>query len=465
MSRIQPLRGWRYDLGQARADDLNQLLAPPYDVIGPELQADLHRRHPCNIIRLILGQDQAGDQGANNRYSRAAMLLAHWRSTGVLRREAVPALYVLQEHYTLPDGGRTSRWGFIARLKLAPWGQGVLPHERTFPSAKADRLALTIATRSQYNPIFALYADEQGWVQAPLLAACQRPPDAVLNDDDSVAHALWAVCDQQAIGEAIAALGDRVLYVADGHHRYETALNYQRFRRTGALPDSPPPAPLHRWEDVPGLREQAGTAATTTQGFDYALCYLACMADPGVEILPTHRCLHDVPGFDPDRLLEGLHLSFDVVAMAGDQALLDGLHQARSGDRVYALVLHGDALGYLLRPRRDVDLSPLLSVLDHPSVAAIDVAALQALVLGPLLGIGAEPQQQKRYLETVPGAREAIGGTRAGRFQAAFLVNPTTLAQLQAVAHAGQVTPPKTTYFYPKLPSGLVIHALDEGQD
>lgn len=462
MNRIQSFRGWRYDMEKAGAADLNELLTPPYDVINPVQQADYYERHPNNIIRVILGRDQVGDGDEANRYTRAAGYLAQWQARGVLRQEAAPAIYVLQEHFPLPDGGLASRTGLIARLRLAPWGEGILRHERTFPAAKADRLALTIATRSQFSPIFALYSDPSGDVQAVLHAACHRPPDSVLNDDDGVSHALWAVTEQDCLEATAAALAERTFYIADGHHRYETALNYQRFRRTGVLPDSPPPNPLSSWEAVPGYRQGAGTRpGGQLEAFDYTWSYFACMEDPGVSILPTHRCVHGVDGFDAQKLMEHLRVRFDLMRVADDHALLDALHQFPSGEHAYALVLPGDRPGYLLRLRPDARIAELLHKADHPTVAAIDVAALQTLVFEPLLGIGRDVNAQKRHLRTLPGSFQAIAEARAGICQAVFLVNPTTLEQLRTASEAGQVMPPKATYFYPKLPSGLVINCVE----
>lgn len=461
MSRIQPLRGWRYDLAAAGASDLNELLAPPYDVIDPAQQAAFYQRHPHNIIRLILGQDEAGDDDQSNRYRRAAATLAQWQAGGVLRREAAPALYLLREHFD-PEpgrflyGGAATRSGILARLRLAPWGQGILPHERTFPTAKADRLALTIAAQAHFSPIFALYSDPAGQALAPLLEQAQRPADAEYADDQGVRRQLWAIADPQAIRAATARLENRTFYIADGHHRYETGLNYQRWRRGGPLPDAPPPAPLSAWSALPGLQPHPAPGPQAPQPYDHVWAYLAAMEDPGVEILPTHRCLHDVAGFDAETLLAGLARHFDLTPFADDEALLAALGQARSGDHSYALILPGPSPAYLLSLR-----SPASASTDHPAVAAIDVATLQTLILEPLLGIGREAAAQKRHLTTMPGARTALARTRAGDFQAAFLVKPTTLSQLRAVADAGQVTPPKATYFYPKLPSGLAINGLD----
>ncbi len=389
------------------------------------------------------------------------------RAGGVLRQESAPAIYLLRQRYTLPDGRQATRSGMIFRLRLAPWGKGILPHERTFPAAKADRLALTIATGAQCSPIFLLYSDPAGQAHAPLAAAAERQaPDAVYRDEDGVEHTLWAVTDPGALAAATAALEPKTFYIADGHHRYETALNYQRWRRGGGLADAPAPAPLRSWQGVPNyapIPPAPPDAPGAPLPFDTAWVYAACLEDPGMVILATHRCIHDLPAFDAERLLAGLREHFDVTPVEDPAALkkLDFFRRKPTSGTTFALALPDRPGGYLLRLRDDQDTAARLLADYPPTVAAVDVAVLQCLVLGPLLGIESDPAGLKRFVAFTPGAAEAVEGVRGGRFQAAFLVNPTPLAQLQAVSAAGEVMPPKATYFYPKLPAGLVINYLE----
>ncbi len=464
MSRIQPLRGWRYDLAAAGAASLDELLTPPYDVISPAQQAAFYVRQPHNVVRLELTRDEPSDDDRANRYVRAAATLADWQRRGVLRQEAAPAIYLLRQRYTLPDGRPATRSGMVFRLRLAPWGQGILPHERTFPAAKADRLALTIAAGAQCSPIFLLYSDPAGQAQGPMVAAAdQRAPDAVYCDEEGVEHALWAVTDPAALAAATGVLEPKTFYVADGHHRYETALSYQRWRRGGGLPDAPAPAPLSSWQGVPNYAPMPPAPPEISLPFDTAWVYAACIEDPGLAILPTHRCIHDLPGFDGERLLAGLDEHF-VVTPVEDAAAIEkpGFFRRNPvSGTTFTLLLPGEPTGYLLEMRDDPATAARLHVDYPPVVAAVDVAALQSLALGPLLGIDADPAQLKRFVAFTPSAAEAIDGVRAGRYQAAFLVNPTPLAQLQAVSDAGEVMPPKATYFYPKLPAGLVINCLE----
>lgn len=464
MPRIQPLRGWRYDLAAAGAASLDELLTPPYDVINPAQQAAFYARHPHNVVRLELAADQPGDDDQANRYTRAAATLAAWQRDGVLRQEDAPAIYLLRQRYGLPDGCTATRSGLIFRLRLAPWGEGILPHERTFPAAKADRLALTIATGAQGSPIFLLYSDPAGAALASMEAAAgQRAADACYRDEDGVEHELWAVTDAAALAGLTAALAPKTFYLADGHHRYETALSYQRWRRGGGLPAAPAPAPLTSWQGVPRFTPIPPAPPAAPQPFDAAWVYATAMEDPGLTILPTHRCIHDLPGFDAEQLLAGLRRDFVVTPLEDEDALktLDFFGRSPTSGTSFTLLLPGQPAGYLLEMRADPATIARLHADYPPTVAAVDVAALQSLALGPLLGIDPDPTELKRFVAFTPNTSEAMEGVRAGRYQAAFLVHATPLAQLQAVSDAGEVMPPKATYFYPKLPAGLVINCVE----
>ncbi|MCD6290238.1 MAG: DUF1015 domain-containing protein [Anaerolineae bacterium] len=428
MVDLRPLRGWRFAVPPM--EDLSSHIAPPYDVISPEMRKELEQLHPHNIVHI----DLPVGKGAG-RYQRAAELFRRWQDEGVLTQEPDPAFYLLEQRFRVAGGRQVTRIGLIGRLRLVPWGEGVLPHEQTFPRAKADRLALLSAARAHFSPVFMMYSDPMGKVLTPLLSARQKTPVAIASDQE-VIHRLWVVTDPEAIEAARAAIASRTLYVADGHHRYETALAYQRqcLGRNGDKPDA---------------------------SYNYVLIYATAMEDPGLVILPTHRCLHDIPDIDADRLLQAISQHFDITYHEPEVELLGEMYCAARRDRVFGLVLADKPGGYLLRLRPRAATLGLLLKENHPAVADMDVAALQTLVLGPVLGISPESHKQRPYVDFEPNAQAAIAGVRSGRYQAAFLLMPTQLRQLQAVAEAGQIAPPKATYFYPKLPSGLVIYDLD----
>ncbi len=426
---LDSFRGWRFAV--PATENLASRLAPPYDVISAEQRQALARLHPHNIVQIDLPDEGAGVE----RYARAAERFRRWQQEGILVQEAAPALYVLEQCFRSPEGPQLTRTGLIGRLRLVPWGEGVLPHERTFPHAKADRLALLTATRAEFNPIFMIYSDPLGEVLAPLLAARPATPDAIAEEPE-VTHRLWVITDAAAIAQARVAMAERVLYVADGHHRYETALAYQR-------------------------QEMGEDGNSREASYHYVLIYAVAMEDPGLTILATHRCLHDLPGLDAGRLLQELERHFDVTHFAVEAELLTEMRERTRAHRVFGLVLADRPGGYLLHLRPNAATLSLLLAQDHPAVADWDVAALQSLVLGPILGIGRESHEQHPFIDFEPDAQRALAGVRDGRYQAVFLVTPPRLSQLRTVAEARQVAPPKATYFYPKLPSGLVIYDLD----
>lgn len=424
MAVVSPFYGWRY----TTADQADALLAPPYDVIGPAERKALAAHHPHNVVHLILPQAEAG----LSAYERAAALLHRWQAEGVIRQDETPSLYLLYQRFRLPDGRTLERRGLIAALRLAPWGQGILPHERTFPQAKADRLALLKAIGLEDSPIFTLTPDPDGALRERLRTATARPPDLVYHDDEGTHHALWQETDPDLIAALCRLLADRTLYVADGHHRYETALAYQVWRQ-----------------------EQAPTAAGAAH--DFCLAYVTALEDPGVVILPTHRLIVQAPGLNPERLLTALAADFDRAPLADDEALIAAIGGEPPGAPTFGLILAGQP-PYLLRLRsHPAQRRVLLAAYPEP-VAALPTAILQVLILGPHFGIGSDPAVQKTQLRFTADARAAVAHVRAGHGPAAVLTTPTSLAQLRALADAGCVAPPKSTYFYPKLPSGLVFY-------
>ena len=269
MSEIQPFRGWRYDISQVGS--LSDVIAPPYDVIDADAQQQLYKRHPCNVVRLILNRQEPGDAGPDERYRRAAKFLRHWQSDGILQREREEALYVYHQQFQW-EGTEFVRCGFLGRLRLEEFGQGnVYPHEQTMPGPKADRLALTKACRMNLSPIFSLYPDAESAVQDPLESAIRSVTPLEATDDLGIVHRMWPVTDRTVIAKVQESLADKSIFIADGHHRYETALNYRHWLRDeGRLHDdvSPP---------------------------NFVMMHLVGMSDPGLAILPTHRLLSGLP--------------------------------------------------------------------------------------------------------------------------------------------------------------------------
>ncbi len=432
-TELAPFRAWRY----AADIPLDEVLIPPYDVIDEQQQAAFYRRHPHNVIRLVLGRTYPDDTPTRNQYTRAAATLRTWQRLGIFTQDAEPSYYVLRQTFTAPDGSSISRVGVIGRFRLQPWGQGILPHEQTFPTAKADRMALLKATGMHFSPIFALYSDPEHEVASLLAQVVAGPPVAVFHDDAGVRHEVWRVWDPSLVRGMHRAFSGRTFYVADGHHRYETALAFRRWMRE-RHPDAPPGQP-----------------------YDFALMYVAAMEDPGVTILPTHRALRGRPDVTPERVLAAARRAYAVEPIGDDEALLRWIASVAPGMPDLALIF---PTGPAYRLRLRLDSHPaqrMLAEVPRP-IADLAVYHLQRFILGPGAGVGESPSEQKRVLAFRPDTRQLVQEVRAGLWNLVALVAPTSLAQLRAIADAGLVAPPKATYFYPKLPSGLVMYAARE---
>lgn len=434
MPEVRPFRGLRYD--PDRAGPLEYLLTGPYDIITPEQQAADYARHPYNVIRLEFGQEQPDDTPENNRYTRAAATLAEWLRLGLLRPDPTPALYLLEE--TFPEAERVlSRRSLIAAVRLAEWEEGVVyPHERTMPRPKADRLALLRACRTQFSPVLALARGPLPALATVAERVTATPPVATLAfetvtvPEAAPSQRLWAITDRTLQDAVVSALADQPLFIADGHHRYETALAYRAEQRArhGLNPQAP-------WE--------------------FVLMHIVESTDPGLVIRPTHRLVEGAPPAQVAALLQraagaGSWTVEPLPTADLDRWLPERLRAlaARVGQPTLAVFgLDGDRLR----------LGPLQAPADWdgpPTWRTLDVGLLQVLVLDPLLGAGAQVTYTR-------DAAEAVARVRAGSASVAFLLKPVEVASVIAVALAGDRMPPKSTYFYPKPLTGLVMFAHD----
>lgn len=462
MAKVVPIRGLRYNPGAA---DLNDLVTPPYDVIDVAGQDRYYRKHPRNIIRLEYGMDFPGDNEENNRYTRAAAHFTEWQEKGILVRDKQPAFYLYRQEFTV-SGETMVRSGFICGVRLVPYARGVvLPHEETLPKHKADRLALMRACRANFSPIFALFADPQMAVDQLLAKAAQQEPEVDFVDEDGQAHRLWIVNDPAVIAGIQSAMADKKIFIADGHHRYETALNYSQERRA---------------EDG----DLAGD-----QPYDFVLMTLVNLYDPGLVILPTHRMVKNISPEQRDSLLENLTDEFTIETFALDDQgqVLDSITELmalRAGFsspvscRVNqkSLPLHssapirhrhvfglycGDRLLNLLTLKNEVKLDNLMPRDKSEAWRNLDVSILHNLVLERYLGIGGEQLASGANLVYTRSAAEAIAGVDRGDFQLSLLMNPPLVEEVTAVAGNGEKMPQKSTFFYPKLITGLVLNKLD----
>ena len=445
MARIYPFRAWRYNPGLVRAEDV---VTQPYDKISPAMQQSYYQRSPQNLVRIILGLPELFDSPENNVYTRAAGNFNEWRAQGILSQDNEAAVYAYSQRYEVPGspGVFQERRGFIALGELVDYSQGIVfRHERTLAKPKSDRLNLLRATRAHFGQIFMLYSDP-GQTAETLLFDDPSTPEIELTDEYGVLHRVWKVSEPGTINMLLSAMRDKKVIIADGHHRYETALNYGKEhapktsagsveRSTGSLPQPPYP--------------EAATMMTFVN-----------MDAPGLTILPTHRVVHGLENFNPAEFLKRAGRYFDiqpVPSMSDTAAILRQLKEAgRNGVSFVAITRTG---GHLLMAKK-AEIAARLS--DQPErQKRLDVVQLHSVVLEDVLGISQQAVLDQSHLRYVREATDAIQQVRSGDADIAFLMNPVTLDQLREVAFAGDVMPQKSTDFYPKLLSGLTIYALD----
>jgi uncharacterized protein (DUF1015 family) len=419
MAEVKPLRALHYDL--QKTGGLQDVVAPPYDVIDPGQRRKLEHRSPYNVVRIDLPQ---GDDA----YASATELLARWRAEEIIVQDQTPALWVLQQDYTGPDGRARTRTGFLARVRVEEYGPGrIRPHERTHPGPKEDRLRLTRATKANLSPIFSLYSDPDGAARAAIDSTTHAGPWATATDDDGTVNRLWRIEDEHAIAAVTKALKDAELLIADGHHRYETSRVYA---------------------------EEVGS-----EGWHrYVLMCLVALQDPGLTIFPTHRLVKDLDGTQRAALAETLRRDFDVQELETvDQLVPEG--RARSGI----------VIGYLeSRASRPVRLTLREQAIADAALPGraepyrrLDTAVLEALILKGALGMSDEDIDHLSQLGYARDAAQAVELVRSGAYEAAFLMAPTPVELVQEVAAAGETMPPKSTYFFPKVPTGLLFNPLE----
>jgi uncharacterized protein (DUF1015 family) len=416
MAEIQPLRALHYDLD--RTGGLQNVVAPPYDVIDEEQRRELERRSPFNIVRIDL---PAGE----DPYAAAAELLAQWRQDGVIVEDEAPALWALEQEFTGPDGRRRTRRGFFARVRVEDYGAGrIRPHERTHPGPREDRLRLTRATRANLSPIFSLYSDPAGRAWDALEGARGSEPWGASTDEDGTRNLIWRVADPAAIEAVRATLADSELLIADGHHRYETARVYA--------------------EEVGGEGEHR-----------YVLMCLVSLQDPGLTVFPTHRLLKGLTSAQQEDLATAIRSDFEIRELESSNDLApEHSDPVRFGyidahfRRPFMLALKDNAIADAALP------------FHAEPYRRLDTAVLEAVILKGALGMTEHDIDHLDGLGYARSFEEALRLVDSGEYDAAFFMAPTPVEQVQAVAGAGENMPPKSTYFFPKVPTGLLFNPL-----
>ncbi len=439
MARILPFHGYRYDVKKVK--DLAAVVSPPYDVIPDEFQRELHLRHPYNVIRLILGEGRAGDDGAENRYLRARRYFQEWEQTGILRRESNPALYVYEQEYPWKRGERRTRIGLIGAVALEEYSAGVIfPHERTLPGPKADRLRLMQALPVNLEQIFCFYPGPSGPISDLLLSAMRPPARCDFWDGAGVRHRLWVLQDSEAIAGLVMAFRERPLFIADGHHRYETALTFREAMRRS---------------DSTGGPEKA---------YNFVMMTLVSIEDEGLAVLPTHRLIRVARDQESMGILSILEPHFHceergIGQVEGSvQKCLEEMEEKGRHGRVFGLYTGGDK--FTLLTFKDSSGVEWKTGTSHSrALQALDVVMLEHLVFRQLLHLEDAERITFTHDEEV-----ALQEVRSGRATAAFFLNPTPVNQVVEVVTSGERLPPKSTYFFPKLASGLVFLKVDPSE-
>jgi uncharacterized protein (DUF1015 family) len=441
MARIYPFRAWRYNPSAVRLDDV---VTQPYDKISPAMQQGYYQRSPFNLVRIILGLPELFDaERGESVYTRAARDFKGWREQGVLTQEKEPCVFAYSQRFKAPCSGETrERRGFIALGKLHDYGEGVVfRHEQTLSKPKSDRLNLLKATHAHFGQIFMLYSDPGGTVEGILYDGA-GPADAEVTDEYGVLHRVWRISDPGAINMLATAMADKKLIIADGHHRYETALNYSKEHTAAGIAKAEYTA-NH-------LPQPAYPEAAVMMTF-------VNMDSDGLVILPTHRVVHSLAGFDLAAFATKASEFFTVEPLPEcDASKLMETQKSESGTAFIAATRAGDLL---LRTKPDKVAAALVGVPDRQK--QLDLTQLHSIILDRLLGLDAEKVREQTNIRYLRDAGEAVDQVRSGEADVAFLTNPVSMDQLREVAFAGDVMPQKSTDFYPKLLSGLAIYALD----
>jgi uncharacterized protein (DUF1015 family) len=422
MATIQPFRGIRYNQKKVT---MRAVVAPPYDVITPVEQTSYYDRDPFNVIRLILARDE-------DRYSASARTFADWQESQILLRDDQPAIYPLVQTFTTTSGAQIERKGFIALCHLEEFDKGiVLPHEKTLSKAKEDRFKLFKATNSNFSQIFGLYSDPKKNIDAYVGPVHAAMP-VIDVEFEGVRNRLWTMTDPDTIKKIAALVEPMQILIADGHHRYETALAYRDLMRSQN--------PQHSGAEL----------------YNYVMMFFTNLDDEGLVIFPTHRVVHSLPSFDGEAMLATLAAHFTIT----DYTTHTGMTAALTASPQFS---YGIIVGkkYFVASLKNAGMLDELVPASVPrDVKELDVVLLHSYILGTLLNISVDAQEKKLNIHYLQQIEECAGEVAKGIAQAAFIVNSTKIEQVRAVAKAGHTMPQKSTFFYPKLISGLVLNKL-----
>jgi len=443
MAVIRPFRGFTYN--PHLAQDFSKLVAPPYDVISEEQQDQYYQAHPNNVIRLILGKKKTGDTDWDNRYTRAADYLRRWESDGILVRASEPAIYLSSLTYRPQDNDRErTRWGFIALTRIEDEDSGViLPHERTFSAHKDDRLRLLRACNTQFSQIFGLYEDERNEVLEACKAYADEEPVVSFELGDGTKHSFWILNNPALFRRVSKAMLDKTIFIADGHHRYETSRNFRNIMRARYGKRNP------------------------NRSYEFVMMYLTNMNDEGLTILPSHRLIKWVPEFDVQPFLEKAKTWFDIgeLPLSGNgyyemaQQVEKQLAERGRSASVLGFYPNGSSCCYVMTLKEEK--RRIMGDDLHPALQELDVLVLSRFLLQKGLGFSRDQLDDEENFHYQSSLTQALASVHKGNYQMAFFLNPTKIEQVKEVARNFLVMPRKSTYFYPKVITGLVFNKID----
>ncbi len=429
MATIRSFRGTRYNPEQI--DDLSKVISQPYDRVRHGLQDKYYNQSPYNVVRIIRGKEKPGDDDENNVYTRAREYYEAWLDEGVLMREHQPALYVLRQNFTLPDGTEKSRQGLVTAFQLSAFDEGiVLPHERTHSGPKVDRLNLMRATQVNFGHIFMLYPGDR--INELLNEALERTEGLEARDlfEKDVLQQFWPITDADVVEAVMEEMAPkRNLIIADGHHRYETALNYRDEMRE-QHPDAPKNA-----------------------GFNFRMVTMVSMQDPGLVILPTHRLIHSYGKMSAGEILEGAKEYFKLISVEDREALEEALEQATPDHPRFGFYNGGFNVLELKSP----DVMDRLLPDRDPAWRMLDVSVLHELLIQRVMDISEEAVERKENIEYLRDPQMGYDAVDEGEAEFLFVLNPTRMEQVRACTAAGEKMPQKSTDFYPKVISGMAM--------
>ena len=446
MAIVAPFRGTLYNYKQF--NDMGKLMAPPYDVISEEEQAVLYEADPHNVIRLILGKKKTGDSDWDNRYTRSAEYFSRWQSSDVLTRVGDPCMYLTSQAYDPGDGGgERERLGLITLVRIEDEGSGViLPHEQTFSAHRDDRLRLMRACKAQFSQIFGLYEDPENRVLHSALNRTTSTPEIAFNFRDGTRHQMWVIQDRSVFRAISEAMSDKNIFIADGHHRYETTRNYRNMMRT-------------RHSRKPSKRS-----------YEYVMMYLTNMNDPGLTILPSHRLIKQCETFQLQGFLDRLEQWFDISRISrspsgiSEDCVKLGLMLEEWGHSAPTFIFHCHSNNQYYCLSLKASAGDRMMDEFHPALKGLDVLILSRIIFQDALGFSKEDLDDEKMFYYDSRMDGAISKVDSGMFQMAFLINPTQINQVKEVARQGLIMPRKSTYFYPKVISGLVFNQIDPNE-